>query len=62
MKSNWEEKSNDEIIIALKQMQMDYDAQKLKTVKEFDKLVEIEKNFTEAAQIMNERLKGKKWV
>ncbi len=60
MKSNWEEKSNDEIIIALKQMQMDYDAQKLKTVKEFDKLVEIEKNFTEAAQIMNERLKGKK--
>lgn len=60
MKSNWEEKSNDEIIIALKQMQMDYDAQKLKTVKEFDKLIEIEKNFTEAAQIMNERLKGKK--
>lgn len=60
MKNNWEEKSNDEIIIALKQMQMDYDAQKLKTVKEFDKLIEIEKDFTEAAQIMNERLKGKK--
>lgn len=60
MKNEWEDKSNDEIIIALKQLQMDYDAQKLKTVKEFDKLIEIEKNFIEASSIITERMKGKK--
>ena len=59
-KNEWEEKSNDEIVIMLKQLQMDYEAQKLKTVREFDKLVEIEKLFAEAAEIMNSRLKGKK--
>lgn len=60
MKQNWEEKSNDEIVIMLKQLQLDYEGQKLKTVKEFDKLIEIEKVFAEAAEIMNNRLKGKK--
>jgi len=62
MKSEWEDKTNDEIVIALKQLQMDYDAQKLKTVKEFDKLTEIEKIFIEASSVITERMKGKKWV
>jgi hypothetical protein len=60
MKSEWEDKTNDEIVIALKQLQMDYDAQKLKTVKEFDKLTEIEKIFIEASSVITERMKGKK--
>lgn len=60
MKNEWEDKTNDEIVIALKQLQMDYDAQKLKTVKEFDKLIEIEKVFAEASAIITERMKGKK--
>ena len=62
MKNEWEDKTNDEIVIALKQLQMDYDAQKLKTVKEFDKLIEIEKVFVEASSVITERMKGKKWV
>jgi hypothetical protein len=60
MKNEWEDKSNDEIVIALKQLQMDYDAQKLKTVKEFDKLIEIEKLFVDATNVISERIKGKK--
>lgn len=60
MKNEWEDKTNDEIVIALKQLQMDYDAQKLKTVKEFDKLIEIEKVFVEASSVITERMKGKK--
>ncbi len=60
MKTNWEEKSNNEILVTLKQLQLDYEAQKMKTVREFDKLTELERIFKEASDVMNGRLKGKK--
>jgi hypothetical protein len=60
MKTDWEDKSNNEILLEIKQLQLDHEALKLKISKEFDKLVEIENNFYEANKIIKERLSGKK--
>lgn len=60
MKNNWENKSNNEILLEIKQLQLDHEALKLKIVKEYDKLIEIENEFYEAQEIIKERLKGKK--
>jgi hypothetical protein len=60
MKKNWEEKSNNEILLELKQMQLDYEAQKLKTLKEFDKLIEIENEYNNAQKFIKNRLIGNK--
>jgi hypothetical protein len=60
MKKNWEEKSNNEILLELKQMQLDYEAQKLKTLKEFDKLIEIENEYNNAQKFIKNRLTGNK--
>ena len=60
MKNDWENKSNNEILLEIKQIQLDHEALKLKIIKEFDKLVEIENLFNEAQEVVKERLKGKK--
>ena len=60
MKNNWEDKSNNEILLELKQMQLDYEAQKLKTLKEFDKLIDIENEYNYAQNIIKSRLSGNK--
>ncbi|MEN6292639.1 MAG: hypothetical protein ABFD07_11570 [Methanobacterium sp.] len=60
MKRNWDDKSNNEILLELKQMQLDYEAQKLKTLKEFDKLIEIENEYNNAQKIIKSRLTGNK--
>jgi hypothetical protein len=60
MKRNWDDKSNNEILLELKQMQLDYEAQKLKTLKEFDKLIEIENEYNNAKKIIKSRLTGNK--
>lgn len=60
MKYNWEDKTNNEILLEIKQMQLDHEAQKLKIIREFDKLVELEDKFNEAQKIVKERLSGKK--
>ncbi len=60
MKTNWDDKTNNEILLEIKQMQLDYEAQKLKTLREYDKLVEIENRYNEAQKIMKTRLKGSK--
>ena len=60
MKNDWENKSNNEILLEIKQLQLDHEALKLKIIKEFDKFVEIENQFNEAQEIVKERLKGKK--
>lgn len=60
MKDNWEDKSNNEILLEIKQMQLDHEALKLKIVREYDKLIEIETKFNEAQKIIKERLIGKK--
>lgn len=53
-----ENKSNNEILFEIKQMEADYEAIKLKINKELDKMDEIEKRFALANQILLKRLKG----
>lgn len=60
MKIDWEDKSNNEILLEIKQLQLDHEALKLKISKDFDKLIEIENNFYAANKIIKERLSGKK--
>lgn len=53
-----ENKSNNDILFEIKQMQADYDALKIKMLKDLDKLEEIERNFDRANKILLKRLKG----
>lgn len=57
-KDDLESKTSNEILFEIKQMEADYEAIKLRMIKDFDKLVEIEKRFDEANQIILKRLKG----
>lgn len=52
-----EEKSNNELLFEVKQMEADHEALKLKIIADYDKLVEIEKRFDRATKIINGRLK-----
>lgn len=52
-----EEKSNNEILFEIKQMEADYEALKLKMIQDYDKLIEIEKRFENANKIILKRLK-----
>ena len=56
--SDLENKSNNDILFEIKQMEADHEAIKLKMIKDFDNLVEIEKRFDEANKIILKRLKG----
>ena len=60
MKIDWEDKSNNEILLEIKQLQLDHESLKMKIAREFDKLVEIEGNFEEAQKIIKQRLIGNK--
>jgi hypothetical protein len=53
-----ENKSNNEILFEIKQMQADYDALKIKMLKDYDKMEELEKRFEKANKILLKRLKG----
>lgn len=53
-----EDKSNNEILFEIKNMEAEYEAVKLKMLKDYDKMVEIEKRFQRANQILLKRLKG----
>ena len=67
-----EDKSNNEILLDIKQLQAEHESLKLSMVKDYDhieylkgkmkkdwkKLEEVEANFTEANQIILRRLKG----
>jgi hypothetical protein len=57
-KDDFESKSSNEILFEIKQMEADHEAIKLRMVKDFDKLVEIEKRFDKANKIILKRLKG----
>lgn len=54
-----EEMSNNEILFCIKQFEADHEALKLKMLKDYDKLVEIENRFARANDIILKRLKGK---
>ncbi len=53
------DKSNNELLFEIKQMEADYDAIKLQINKQLDKMDEIEKRFALATKIIHERLNGK---
>lgn len=54
-----EQKSNNEILLEIKQMEADYDALKLKMLKDYDKMVELEERYAKANDIILKRLKVK---
>jgi len=51
--------SSNEILLIIKQLEADHEALKLKMVKDYDALVEIEERFAKANEIIINRLKGK---
>ena len=53
-----ETKSNNEILFSIKQMEADYEAIKIKMLIDYDKMLEIEKNFDQANKLLVKRLKG----
>jgi hypothetical protein len=53
-----ENKSNNEILFLIKQLEADHEALKLKMLKDYDKMVEIEKTFDNANKLLVKRLKG----
>ena len=60
MKYNWDDKSNNEILLEIKQIQLEHEALKLKIINEYDKLVELENKFYDAQNIVKQRITGKK--
>jgi len=55
---NLEDKSNNEILFEIKQMEADYESVKLKMLRNFDELLEIERKFDKANKLLSKRLKG----
>ena len=55
---NLESMSNNEILFQIKQYEADHEAIKLKMLKDYDKMLEIEKRFDDANKIILKRLKG----
>ena len=55
---DFEEMTSNELLFQIKQMEADHEAIKLKMLKDFDKMVEIEKQFDKANKIILKRLKG----
>lgn len=58
MEENLEEKSNNEILFMLKQLEADYEAVKLKMLKDYDRMEEIERTYDKASKLLLKRLKG----
>ena len=58
--SDLKDKSNNEILFEIKQMEADHEALKLKMIQDYDKMIEIEKRFDEANKLLVKRLKGEK--
>jgi len=53
-----EDKTNNELLFYIKQLEADHESIKLRMIKDFDKLVEVEKQFDIAQRIISRRLKG----
>lgn len=58
MTTDFESLSNNEILFKIKQIEADYEALKLKILKDYDALENLEKEFTKAQTIITRRLKG----
>jgi hypothetical protein len=53
-----ESKSNNDILLEIKKMEVDHEALKLTMLKDLDRLFELEARFERANQIILNRLKG----
>jgi hypothetical protein len=53
-----EQKSNNEILFDIKQMEADYESIKIRMLKLYDEMEQIEKRFSIANNILVKRLKG----
>lgn len=53
-----ENKTNNEILFEIKQMEADHEALKIKMLRDYDKMLEIEKRFDDANKLLVKRLKG----
>ncbi len=58
--SSWDNKSNSEIILEIKQLQANHEALKAELLRKYDTLESIEKRFEEAHNELLTRLNGKK--
>ena len=56
--SKLDDMSNNEILFLVKQLEANHEAIKLKMIKDYDKMVEMEKEFDEANKLLVKRLKG----
>jgi|TARA_R110000787_G_scaffold120059_1_gene231040 hypothetical protein len=57
---NYENKPNNDILINIKQMQIDYEHLKQKILNDYDRLLEMEKEFAKANKVIMNRLNGEK--
>lgn len=57
-KDNLEDMSNNDILFEIKKMEAEHEAIKLRMLKDYDLMVEIEKRFDKANKILVKRLKG----
>lgn len=62
MKNEYKDKTNNDILLDIKRMEYDYEALKQKMLRDFDTLMEIEKQFKLAHLEIDNRLKGVKNV
>lgn len=53
-----ENKSNNEILFEIKQIEADYEAIKIKMLNDYDRLEELERKFDKANKLITKRLKG----
>lgn len=54
---NWENKSNNDIILETKMMEQEYEALKSKLISDFNRLEEIEREYSGATRVLINRLK-----
>jgi hypothetical protein len=53
-----ENKTNNEILFYIKQLEADHESIKLKMLQDYEKMVVIEKEFDKANKLISKRLKG----
>lgn len=58
MVTELESLSNNEILFKIKQIEADYEALKLKMLKDYDALINLELEYNKAQEIIVKRLKG----
>jgi hypothetical protein len=56
----YKDKTNNEILLDIKQMQIDHESLKTKMLRDYDKLIELEEKFKLANKTITDRLKNNK--